>query len=178
MAFVAGQKLRVSDLSGTASGGGGGTIASNTVFMSSAVTVNNTTTVTDATGLSVAVLASATYKFDGWIIYTSNTTADFKLQPSSPSGTTGDWSMVGYGRDVSPAADTGLGGLWLGADIGSSLTTAGDSTGTASLVCRVSGLFITSTTAGTFKLRFAQRTANASNTVCKARSWMDVVRIA
>lgn len=175
MAFVAGQKLRVSDLSGTA--GGGAATGGNTVFAAANVTVNNSTSFVDATGLSVPVVAAATYKFDGWILYSSIAAADFKIQPSSPSATVGDWSMTGYGRDVSPAADTGLGGLWLAADIGTSLTTAGDSTGTAPLVCRVSGLFVT-TNDGTFKLRFAQRSANASNTVLKARSWLDVVRLA
>ncbi len=171
--YTAGQKLRVSDLSGT---GGSTGVTSNTVIMSGDVTVNNSTTFTDATGLSVAVVASATYKWDGWLMYTATSTPDLKISPSSPSGTTGYWSLSGFGRDVSPAIDTGAGATFMVADIGTSLTVAGDSAGTARIACRATGHF-TTTTAGTFKLRVAQRTANASNTVLKAGSWMDVVRI-
>jgi hypothetical protein len=177
MAFSAGQKLRVSDLSGTASGGGGGVVTSNTVIMSGDVTVNNTTTFTDATGLSTAVLASATYRWDTWLMYTGTATPDLKITPSSPSGTTGYWNLTGYGRDVSGAIDTGGGATFMVADIGTSLTVGGDSGGTARIACRAAGFFTTSTTAGTFKLRVAQRTATAVNTVLKAGSWLDVVRV-
>jgi acetamidase/formamidase len=174
MPIVAGGKLRVSDLTGST--GGGAVASGNTVQMAGDVTVNNTTTLADATGLSVAVLASATYKIDGWIMYTCTSTPDFKIGWSTPASTTGYWVMTGYGRDVSPAADTGLGSVHMVADIGSTLTPAGDSTGTARLACSVRG-FITTTQAGTLVLRFAQRTANASNTVAKTGSWLDVVRV-
>jgi hypothetical protein len=138
--------------------------------------VNNTTTFTDATGLSVAVVAGATYKFDAWLMYTSGSTPDFKITPSAPASTTGYWSLVGYGRDVAPAADTGLGGVHVVADIGTSLTVAGDATGALRMSCRAAGYF-TTTGAGTFVLRVAQRTATASNTVIRTGSWLDVVRI-
>jgi hypothetical protein len=175
MAFTAGQKLRVSDLSGT--GGGGSTgVLSSTVIMSGDVTANNTTTFTDATGLSVSVIASATYKFDAWLMYNSIAAADFKITPSSPASTTGYWSMSGYGRDVSPAIDVGAGAQFFVADIGTSLTVAGTTAGTERIACRAQGYF-TTTTAGTFKLRMAQRSATVSNTVLRTGSWMDVVRI-
>jgi hypothetical protein len=177
MAITAGQKLRVSDFSGTAGGGGGAIVTSNTVIMSGDVTVNNTTTFTDATGLSVAVLASATYRWDAWLMYTGTATPDFKITPSSPTGTTGYWNLVGYGRDVSGVIDTGGGATFMVADIGTSLTVGGDSGGTARIACRASGFFTTSTTAGTFRLRVAQRTATAVNTVLRAGSWLDVVRV-
>jgi hypothetical protein len=152
-------------------------VASNTVIMSGDVTVNNTTTFTDATGLSVAVLASATYRWDAWLMYTSTAAPDFKITPSSPTGTTGYWNLAGYGRDVSPVIDTGAGAQFMVADIGTALTVAGDSGGTARIACRAAGFFTTSTPAGTFKLRMAQRTATAVNTVIKAGSWLDVVRV-
>lgn len=174
MSYVAGQKLRVSDLTG---GGGGGVIGGSRVIMGADVTVNNTTSFTDATGLSVSVEANATYAFDGWMLYTSGNTPDFKAQPSGPAGTTGDWSLIGYGRDVAPAADTGSGSLWIAADIGTALTVAGEATGALKLAALVRGRFVTSSS-GTFKLRIGQRTAAASNTIARAGSWLDVVRIA
>lgn len=178
MAFTAGQKLRVSDLSGTGSSGGGSTgILSSTKIMSGDVTVNNSTSFTDATGLSVSVVASATYRWDAWLMYTGTSTPDFKISPSSPTGTTGYWNLTGYGRDISGVIDTGGGATFMVADIGTSLTVGGDSAGTARIACRAAGYFTTSTTSGTFKLRVAQRTATAVNTVLKTGSWLDVVRV-
>lgn len=146
------------------------------VIMSTDVTVNNTTSFTDATGLSFAVVSGATYKFEAWLRYSSGNTPDMKFQPSSPSGTTGHWSLIGYGRDVSPAIDVGSGAAFMVADIGTSLTVGGDSTGTALMACLATGYFIT-TAAGTFKLRLGQRTATASNTVLRAGSFMSLTRL-
>ena len=174
--FVAGQKLRVSDLTG-GTGGSGSSVGGGIVRMSAdATTVNNSTSFTD-TGLTLAVVANAVYALEAWVRYTSIAAADFKIQPSSPSGTTGRWAMVGYGRDVAPAADTGLGGLWITSDIGSSLTVAGDATGTLDMSCQISGSFAT-TTAGNFLLRYGQRAATVSNTIARSGSWMRLTRIA
>jgi hypothetical protein len=176
--FVAGMKLRVSDLTGgTGSGSGGGAVGGGTVRMSAdATTVSNSTSFTD-TGLTLPVVANAFYVFTAWLRYTSGSTPDFKVQPSSPSGTTGGWSMVGYGRDVAPAADTGLGAQFIVADIGSSLTVAGDATGTLALCALINGSF-TTTTAGNFLLRYGQRTATVSNTIARAGSFMTLQRLA
>jgi hypothetical protein len=174
MPIVAGGKLRVSDLTGTSGGGSAG--GGNTVIMVADVTVNNTTSFTDATGLSVAVVAGATYKFDAWCQYTSLNTPDFKIGLSVPASTTGYWSMAGYGRDVAPSADAGVGVHYVTVDLATSLTVAGDATGTLRMSCRPSGFF-TTTAAGTFVLRLAQRTANASNTTIRAGSWLTVERV-
>lgn len=173
MAIAAGQKLRVSDLTGT----GAAAVGGSKVQMTADVTVNNTTSFTDATGLAVPVVAGATYAFDAWLLYTSGNAPDFKVQPSSPAGTTGAWNLFGYGRDVAPAADTGSGSLWIAADIGTSLTVAGEASGALLLGCIARGRFVT-TAAGTFRLRIGQRTATAVNTIARAGSWLDVVRIA
>lgn len=172
MPLFAGQKLRVSDLTGQAGGSGG---AGGSVFANADVIVNNSTSFVDITGLSVAVIANATYEFRGKVFYSSGTAPDFKIQPSSPAGTTGKWAMLGYGRDVSPAIDVGAGSQWMAADIGTSLTVAGDTVGTTLLCCLVEGHFVT-TTAGTFKLRFAQRSATVANTIARANSTLTVVR--
>lgn len=176
MAFVAGQKLRVSDLTGgTGSGGGGATVGGGISRVAADVTVNNSTSFVDS-GLALDVAAGAVYEFSAWVRYNSIAAADFKLQPSSPSGTTGHWSLIGYGRDTSPAVDTGAGALFIVSDIGTSMTVAGDSTGTQLMACLAQGYFVT-TTAGTFKLRVGQRSANASNTVLRIGSYMRLNRI-
>lgn len=173
MAFVAGQKLRVSDMTG---GSGGGGVSSGLVVATADTTVNNTTSFSDVTGLSVPVVANATYAFSGVLFYTTGTAPDCKYQPSTPSGTSGSWSLVGYGRDVSPVLDTGAGASFMAAAIGTALTVAGDSSGTALLSALVQGSF-TTTTSGTFKLRVGQRTATASNTISKPGSWVMVTRV-
>ena len=177
MPFAAGQKLRVSDLTGGTGGSSGSPVGSGVVIMSSDVTVNNTTTVTDATGLTFSVIANATYQFEAWLRYNGGSTPDIKFQWSSPSGTTGFWSLVGHARDTSPALDTGAGGTWVVEAIGTSKTVAGDATGTLLLAATAKG-YITTTTAGTFKLQVAQRTATASNTVLRTGSYMSLTRIA
>jgi hypothetical protein len=173
MPFVAGQKIRVSDLSGGT--GSGSTVGGGVDVMTADVTVNNSTTFVDS-GLAIDVVASATYEFFAWLRYTGGNTPDIKISPSSPSGTTGNWSLIGNGKDVGPATDTGVGATFNAADIGTSLTVAGDATGTLSLSCLAIGSF-TTTTAGTFKLRVAQRTATASNTILKSGSYLKLNRL-
>lgn len=174
MALVAGQKLRVSDLTGQSGGAGG---AGGEVFQNADVTVNNSTSFTDVTGLSVAVVANARYRFEADLFYSSTAAPDMKYQPSSPAGTTGKWVLLGYARDVSPVIDVGAGAAFMAADIGTSLTVAGDAGGTALLYCAARGEFVT-IAAGTFKLRFAQRSATVVNTIARADSCLSVVRIA
>lgn len=171
MALTAGQKLRVSDLTGGTGSGGGVSRAT------ADVTINNSTTFVD-TGLQLDVVANAVYELHAWLRYNGGNTPDIKFQPSSPSGTTGHWSLIGYGRDVSPAIDVGSGAAFMVADIGTSLTVAGDTTGTALMACLAQGYFATASTAGTFKLRVAQRTATASNTILRLGSFMRLNRIA
>ena len=171
MAFTAGQKLRVSDLGGVTALGGG------TSRMTADVTVNNSTTVTDS-GLSLSVLANATYSVSLWLRYNTINAADIKLQWSSPSGTTGYWSLVGHGSDsTTAAANVSVGVVCAVSDIGTAKNLGGDSTGSL-LLGTIGQGDLTTTTAGTFKLQVAQATANASNTVLRAGSRMILTRLA
>ena len=176
MAFVAGQKLRVSDLTGGTTGGTGSTGNGSFSRATADVTINNSTTFVDS-GLSIDVAANAVYEFHAWLRYTGGNTPDFKVSCTTPSGTTGFWSLAGNGKDAAPATDVGVGATFNGADIGTSLTVAGDATGTLILACIADGAFATSSTAGTLKIRVAQRTATASNTVLKTFSYLRVTRI-
>ena len=174
MALVAGQKLRVSDLTGGVSGGGTGAVGGGGVVLPTAVSVTNSTSFVDA--MSLAVVAGATYRLDAWLLYSAIAAADFKIQPSSPVGTTGSWSLIGHGRDAAPALDVGVGATFVASDIGTSLTVAGDSTGTLLLAAKAEGVFTTSA-AGTFKLRVGQRTANATATILRAGSALALSRL-
>lgn len=178
MTFTAGQKLRASDLNALGGGtvGGGSNPTGGTAIMTTNVTVTNSTSFSNATGLAFDLAASSTYVFDAWILYTAIAAADMKMRPGPPSGGTGYWSLVGFGRDVSPTIDVGGGAAFMAADLGTSLTVAGDSVGTTLLAAVMHG-YVTTTTAGTQQLVMAQRSANATGTVLKAGSWLRVTKV-
>lgn len=172
MPLFAGQKLRVSDLDGTAGAG--------LVECTADVTANNTTTFSDTT-LTTTVAANARYGFDCWCMWTSNPTADIKFGWTVPGGTTGWWAAMGPVRGTAPVTGserqnhTDFGVL----TIGSSLTLAGDdeSPTTIRICANLRGHF-TTTTDGTFRLKMAQGTSDVSDTILRAGSWLNVFRLA
>lgn len=144
-------------------------------------TRNNSTSLLDITGLSVSLVASATYVLDGWLAWTSNPTADIQFVWTVPSGATGLWSLAGPHTTSAPVVgserinyiDSGAVSYSLG------LNAAGDDefTGTVFISARPAG-YLTTTNAGTLTLRMAQNTANASNTTVKLGSWISLTRVA
>lgn len=175
MVFVAGQKVRAAELNA-----GIPTFAR----VASDVTVNNTTTLVNATGLSLAVEASAVYALDGWIYYESNPTADIKFAWTGPASATFVVGIYGPPAGTAPVVNqerinyTDQGTFdTLGGGLSSA---AGDDEFTGSVwpSIRPSGVAVIGATAGTIQLQFAQNTANASNTRIKANSWLRLARIA
>lgn len=172
MVLYAGQKLRVSDLDGTAGTG--------LAELGADKTANNTTTFSDST-LEAAVVANARYGFDAWVMWTSNPTADLKLGWAVPSGTTGWWAAMGPVSGTAPVTGkerqnhTDFGVL----TIGSSLTLAGDdeSPTTIRICASLRGQFVT-TTDGTFRLKMAQGSSDVSDTILRSGSWLNVFRLA
>ena len=170
--LFAGQKLRVSDLDGTA-GAGFAELAADQ-------TANNTTTFSDST-LTASVVANARYGFDAWVYWTSNPTADIKFGWTVPASTTGWWAAMGPVSGTAPVAGserqnyTEYGVL----SIGSSFTLAGDDEFTPTVrICANLRGHITVTTAGSFTLKMAQGTANLSDTILRAGSWLNLFRLA
>lgn len=139
------------------------------VVKTSDQTVNNSTTLVDDLELVQALRANSTYIFDLWVLYTSGTTPDFKLGFTLPAGATLAYSYHGFDTSLSmtffgtttiPSSGTGFGG---------NATTA---------PVRMFGSLETSGTAGNFQVKFAQQTANASNTVLMTGSYLSLFRIA
>lgn len=136
------------------------------------VTVNNSTSMVDGTGLSFPLLAGQTYHLDGWIFYTSGVTPDIKFAWTGPAGmTVNAWSMAAV-----PVAGSGFDGT-APQVIGDANLQASSGDATLALAVRPGGVFVVGATAGTLQLRFAQNTANASNTILKAGSWLHLVRV-
>lgn len=179
MVFVAGQKLRASDLNEL---GGGTTGGSNptggTAIMTTNVTVTNSTSFSNATGLTFDLAANATYAFEAWLLYTAISTADLKVRPGPPSGGTGYWSLIGAVHDQTPVASTEWVnyGAWQVSDLGTSRNVAGDTAGTALMVALMHG-FVTTTTAGAQQVLVSQRAAQATGTIVRAGSWLRVTRV-
>lgn len=179
MGLVAGQKLRVSDLTGGVSdgGGGGGTGGAGGYSVAGTdVTVNNSTTFVDS-GMSLDVVAGATYEVYAWLKYSTLATPDIKFSTSRPSGTTGQWMLAAHPiPSTTIALDVAVGVTLVVEDIATSKKASGDATGTLVIGALAVGTF-TTTTDGTFKIRVAQNTANASNTILRAGSFLRLTRI-
>lgn len=129
------------------------------------------TTDTDLT----ATLQVGEYEMDGYLLYESTATADLKVGLVTPTGTTGSWTA--YGAVVGTAAAAQSGSLYftvLGP--GATQPLGGVNTGTT-VSALIRGRLVV-TTAGTVAMRFAQNTAEVSNTIRHAGSWLHLRRVA
>jgi hypothetical protein len=176
------EKLSAADLTPLVGGVGiditGATISDNTLFSyisTTATLVNNSTTFVD-TGLTVAVEASKVYRMELFIGVAAATAADAKFQFVYPAGTTvNGWHLA---PQTGATANTNTSARWGGLVETNVITvgTAGVSPtpATDSVFLRVSGLVITSTTAGTFKIQGAQNVADVSNMTLFKGSFMEL----
>lgn len=139
-------------------------------------TVNNTTSLNSDDHLTLAPSINCTYILEAFVNYTSGTTPDFKFGWTFPAGATLTWT--GGGHVVTGSSGAG--------DLASNVAhrLAADSTfsygGGAAFVCglQVKGLLIMGGTSGNLTARWAQATADASDTIVKADSWMRLTRVA
>jgi hypothetical protein len=179
MPFVAGQKVRAQELNDLVLG----------VYLSADVTtVNNGGTNpswVNATGLSIPLAANASYGLDGWLHWTSSQAADIQFRYTYPTGSTGYWAGVGPRLTEKP---TGSGPRVNYVDFGSvslaaSLSFSGDDevAGFPPPPVYVSaiprGFIVTSGTSGNLQLRFAQATAQATQTILRRGCWLRVTRL-
>lgn len=112
------------------------------------------------------------YVIDGYISYESSATADLKVGLVVPSGTTGSWTCYGPPNTVSgntgqttypvlgPNASQIIGGSGAGVILAAHLRGR-----------------LTITTAGTVSMRYAQNTADPTNSIRHLNSWLHVRRV-
>lgn len=142
-----------------------------TAFKAANKTVNNSTTLSADSELVIAVEANTSYLFEAYLEYSSATTPDAKFSITTPAGAT--WSIAPRGLTTGVAATSGsietapltTGGIALG----------GNGAGTH-LTATPSGQVTITGTAGNVTLTWAQNTANVSDTVLYAGSWMRLTR--
>lgn len=136
-------------------------------------TVNNSTTLVDDTHLTVPVVASAVYDVDGMLLVTGNAAADVKLQFVAPAGAVFSWVSLAQGN----SASSQFGSPDFIARLQGASAVAG-TVGATKLVVPFRGLLVMSTTAGAFKLQWAQQVADVSDTIVYTHSYLNLRRVA
>lgn len=131
--------------------------------------INNSTTMVADSQLTLAVAASGTYHLRGRLIYTSSATPDFRFGWTYPTGLTMSYSVFGIATGTAAPlsylnVETDLPALE-GAGVG------------VSRDVWLEGLVFNSTTAGNLVIKWAQATANATDTVMKANSYFILTKL-
>lgn len=129
-------------------------------------TVNNSATLQSDNELLLPMsLTSTKYRLRSRCLFLSNTTPDLKIGWSGPSGFTMNWSIIGF-------------------QSGTFAAYAYDASGTPNIDGAgvndeffIDGTVTTSSTAGTLTLTWAQNTANASDTIMRAGSYIELAKI-
>lgn len=129
-------------------------------------TINNVGAVQNDNDLALAVDANGVYSLYLYVVYSSGTTPDFLCDFSAPSGTTFEASFFNYQPGTVAWAATGA----LGAVSGLAGTGAN-----VPLIIRAT-VFVAAT-AGTLQWRWAQNTANASDTIVRKGSRLTLVKL-
>lgn len=99
------------------------------------------------------------------LLYTGSTTGDLQIGFSAPSGSTMNWCSDALGSGATGNADI----VSRSRQIISSSPVAGAITGSDTIAC-CKGILRTSTSGGTFRVKWCQGTSNATATTVKAGS--------
>jgi hypothetical protein len=137
----------------------------------------SSTTQVDDPHLTVSLSASATYILYAYLVYQAGTTGDINIGFTQPAGAAGSWQGTGMGRDVAASIGTGGWTVRMNAnDVGTTQLRSygGDTTNQA---VQVMGIVRTSS-AGAFTVQWAQAALDATATILRADSWMQLVRVA
>lgn len=123
------------------------------------------TTLTNVTGLSIAVVASAVYEFRLSLQYSTNTTADIKLAFTYPTGLTMDVAAAGFSAG---------GETWITTRGTQATTWTWGGTGNSAFW---HGAVTVGVNAGTLQLQAAQNTGTAVDTFVESGTLMTLRRI-
>lgn len=147
----------------------------HTVRQGSDQTVNNTAVLV-ASAVEIPVVANALYRYQAFINYRSGTTADFKYNWTLPSGASMQRFIAGAGTSATGGPSNFTTTLWrrLTESTDAPIGGAGNTNNTMILE---TGEIDTGANAGDVTLVFAQNTADASDTILGAVTWVDYLRI-
>jgi hypothetical protein len=136
------------------------------------ISVVSTDLVVDAPGLALPLAEFGRYAIDGYVAYTSASTAsDLKLGLSVPLYSTGHWSAVALTDSVS----TGIGDIeWLRRALtgGSGSLSEAGCAGNAAAAVPIHAYVATGTFGGPLSVQFAQIVPSATPLTIVAGSWL------
>lgn len=140
-------------------------------------TRTSTVTMTDDPHLTVNVAASATYIIYAYLIYNAGTTGDINVAFTQPTGAAGSWQGTGLGRGVT--ASIGTDGFTVRMNTNDIGTTQPRSYGgdTTNQAVQIMGIVRTSSS-GAFTVQWSQAASDATGTILRTDSWMQLVRVA
>lgn len=169
MSFAAGAKLRASEIN-----------AVLPIFdlLGTTISKSSSTTMTDVTGLAVAVEANSTYVWDGYIAFNAGATGDFRCAWAVPASTTGHWAMWGLSTGSTGGVGTMNGARIDGYGDANFLTAGGSDAAGGVMAVAPRGYLVTAGTAGSFQMRYAQNTSNATALAIVSGSWLRLVKVA
>lgn len=148
-----------------------------TAWKTATESVTSSTVLQNDDELFLTVEANATYVMFMFLLHDSDATAagDIKLGFSSPASSTFAWGV--HGANTSSTSSSAVTSVNMTLQTTSSTVSlgGGDSTGTTAFI---GGTLVTSGTAGTFRLQWAQDTSNAVATNVRIGSYMTLKRVA
>ena len=142
------------------------------VTRSSDATGRTNNTMTNDDVLSLAVEANATYELRAWLGFNGGTTGDFRVGWSIPSGATLNWTPY-----QQPNTNSTTVGTIITDRSGTGVSQAGGGAGGSTIMtCLAEGTLRVGSTAGSIVLQWAQDTTNATPTILKADSFIELKR--
>jgi hypothetical protein len=168
MTFVAGQKIRASDINEMLPGWG---------YVIDDVSVASSTALAAVPGLAVTLDANTRYAVDGYLAYVAGETGDIKVALVAPTGSTGHWTL--YGQATSATGGVGSMDVRRANAFGTATTlaAAGNDTSSGYMAAMPRAYLLTGSTAGTLQLHFAQNISNATATVVRAGCWLRAMKL-
>lgn len=163
--YAAGQKIRGNEINALP----------QTYRVTSNQVINNNTNLINAVGLAFQGEANGIYLVEGLVCYKSNATPGLKLAWSIPVGVTGWGGMQGTAGPTNRVSDWNA--VAFLDDFTATFGITGDDTSWGAIICSPLACMTFGANAGTAQLRFAQNTAQASNTTIYAGSCLRVSRI-
>lgn len=137
-------------------------------------TVTSSATLVNDTELVVPVVANAKYILTGMIIYRAAATPQIRTTWAVPAGATMLWNPGALSSSVTATPDGSINRAVYDLSVVPALGCSGAA---QSVVAHATGRVVTTATAGNLQFQWAQATSNATGTVVKSGSWIQLVRV-
>jgi len=145
------------------------------VIKASAETINNVDVLQDDDDLVVSVAAGAVYSVEVRLLYSAAAAADLQVSVTGPAGAT--LPLIVEALPAGASAVTDAHTVQIGALGDAAVLTIGAVAAGTQVVAQAHGLLTTAAAAGSLQVRWAQATADVSDAVVDAGSWIRVTRI-